>query len=767
MQKFILFLTLLISHTTRLGACAEYFPYNEEIRFRLFYPAITCHCNMDRFRFTGHLFSQTPSTKGCDNADENEGQRLNIALWQEQLNQPFTYEQLYNAFYELQLDNINNSNHSNAFVRFLHQKDQADLLTYIRFMHTCTFFNTEMSDPWERNEDAVFPERERLIAAAREHIKSAPVYLKKRHAFLAIRLAAYNNNNEVVKTIYAEHFSQHAPSTILDYWALYFLTQIESPGPERNLHAAMVFDGAPDKRLRVYAMYDTRLPIASVLALAKNDSQKAAVYLLSGVTNPGRAFETLSKLHQLQPNHSGVELLVNRELNKIEFWLLTPRYTGFKPNFEYEEPAVVKGDKAYAKLVFDFLDNHDGGNKFLVQRTYLAFLTGQLTVVEKYAQLVLSDPKPNSATKLFINEVKCLTHILAGDMNGTPLEADLQTIKSMQAVGDNRFLLAAAKELEAQKNFTLSTLLFAKVNRRGDDWEQYVYWMSNQHFQTGWFDMYYTYFLYYDGHMSEGALTEVLAHIERFKKSGNSSQHWLYAESLTDLPRLYDLLGTKYLRQNQLDKALANYREVPDSIWESPRYQYQSYLNANPFYTNAYQEHETSKFDTIRYTKTELLVAILNYLNKANNDKNPDRDYHYYLLGNCYFNMTQYGNSWMMRRYYWTMYPDETGFVDNQEYFECDLAKAFYLKGYETATSENFKALCLRMAGRCEKFKRYHQLSKIDTDDYQQRFDDVFRTNKYYRLLKKKFPTAYDEFFAYCESVDKYQLKRRNQLSLN
>ena len=125
----------------------------------------------------------------------------------------------------------------------------------------------------------------------------------------------------------------------------------------------------------------------------------------------------------------------------------------------------------------------------------------------------------------------------------------------------------------------------------------------------------------------------------------NNFDTWKYSLIQKDLPRLSDLLGTKYIRKNQLHNALQAFTKVEDSLWTSKHYPYKTYLNANPFYTNMYNEHKPTKADTIKYNKESITRTLITYLEKANNPKNKKRDYYYFLVANCYLNMSHHGNS--------------------------------------------------------------------------------------------------------------------------
>ena len=223
-----------------------------------------------------------------------------------------------------------------------------------------------------------------------------------------------------------------------------------------------------------------------------------------------------------------------------------------------------------------------------------------------------------------------------------------------------------------------------------------------------------------------------------------------------DLPRLYDLLGTKYLRQNKLQASLKSFEQVNDTLWRSKHYYYKDYLDANPFYTDFYSEHSPTKGDTVRYTKTEIVRRLLYYLGQVDKTTGKEKAFYHFQVANCYFNMTQYGNSWMMRRYFWTTAATHTGLEDDEEYFQCKLAQKHYLEAGHHGKTDEIAALALRMAGRCEKYKLYDLNGDYQGEDYD---GYIFSKNKYYQKLKADYPEHYEPLISNCQSFTGYYAK--------
>jgi tetratricopeptide (TPR) repeat protein len=147
-----------------------------------------------------------------------------------------------------------------------------------------------------------------------------------------------------------------------------------------------------------------------------------------------------------------------------------------------------------------------------------------------------------------------------------------------------------------------------------------------------------------------------------------------YSVLKTELPLLYDLLGTKYIRQNKLTKAMKSFKKVDVKLWNEKYSNWERSNNGwyyggdifdqNPFYVIKYTPEFIPIKDTVRINKYTVTRQLIKYINKAENPKEKNKDYYYFLVGNCYYNMTHYGNAWMMRRYYWTGSGNPTSIED-------------------------------------------------------------------------------------------------------
>jgi hypothetical protein len=118
--------------------------------------------------------------------------------------------------------------------------------------------------------------------------------------------------------------------------------------------------------------------------------------------------------------------------------------------------------------------------------------------------------------------------------------------------------------------------------------------------------------------------------------------------------------------------------------------------------------------------------------------------------------MTHYGNSWMMRRYHWNWWLNNSGLEDDEEYLKAITAKNYYLEARKHAKTREFQILCMAMAARCENYR----LEKIVQDkgyDYPDSLrTKIIETNRYKAILVQDYCDDYEILRGNCESFDTY-----------
>ncbi len=777
-HKIFLICILFFSLQLHSYACGPYAPSDEDYRFYMLDPSVFVGDAFDGLRYNQLTFTKIQHTENMGNLGHLE----NLKLWQEYSSATVKLEDIKAVIYGKA--NLEEANSTNSFVRFLQEQQKSDAIKYIQFARELSPYNSGTSrDYWETdNPDQTSSPRYKYFQTALRMVDEVEdANLKKRYAFLAIRLAFYLAQPKEIQRIYEAYFQNNTKPDILDHWAMYFYGRAAETVEARAYYAALVFNQAADKRFISLRQYKGTDALNKVLAFAKDDSERAAIWLVEGFRRNGPALECLEKVYTLNPQDPGLDDLLFRELSKLEDWLQTPYYVGYS--------TVETKDQDYAKALLAWangIDLAEQGNQlaFKVAVAYLNMMLEEHKVAGKALKQAekLAKGQPAAQRQLallrFLNDIKNkpLTKVkipkkyqkLLMETVGTPevkYYGRWKWVNWKEGSEYNRkIIFAIARELEFSGNTTLSAILFSKISG--------VNYIHSDKYRSSYEYFYSDYRPYLDIAYSAPQMWDLCDHIRKAKANKGFKQ-WFYAEVKREIHHLEDITGSKYIRKNQLDSALLAFEMVHDSIWQQRHYQY--CLDGNPFYANLYKEHSIyASFDTIRYTKASLTRKLIDYLKLAEDESNEDRDYYYLLVGNCYFNMTYYGNSWIMRRAGWSTYKIPYGLSDDSEFYECHLAKKYYKKAAETAQNKDFQLACWAMAARMEHYALLHKNEHKKPDrfrwgvdgelpEYRRFMDSLEQQNPYIQKARALNATNYQDLRGSCYAFDDY-LKAREAL---
>ena len=306
------------------------------------------------------------------------------------------------------------------------------------------------------------------------------------------------------------------------------------------------------------------------------------------------------------------------------------------------------------------------------------------------------------------------------------------------------------RELEYRGNIPDGLALISYIQKRTRqvyDFDNFNFsgWQGNRSKKSGNLVYFSEYFDYLDFVYSADELLKLTSKIE--SNIIDSFEITIYSQLLADVNYLRDLLGTKFLRENKLLQAAETFKSIEQSywdeiynLWERDKDENHVAFDKNPFYVLNYTKPFITSKEIFLVTKLSVTQHLLKYLELADNPRTNDRDYYYFIVGNCYLNMTQYGHSWMMRRFSSNSSSEPSyidSYIDEIEYRNANLAQKYYHLAYENAKTDKFKALCVRM--------EEYALNNVDSK---------------YKRLYTTYPEYYNELST-CEFLGEYFKARR------
>jgi hypothetical protein len=688
----------------------------------------------------------------------------NDLMWQKYCDIKIEIPEIKKAVFQVSIDKFNNKN-KNPFIQYLFTNEKKEAIDYLIFAKSLEKLS-KGDDLWENNQDVFSKIRKTKIDEAFKRIEGCKEkIIQKRYLYQIFRLLQYNGDSKEITSLYSKYFDKNVSDDFIDDWALYYRMNAEKDDIKMNLLAAQVFARGTDNKFEIRWNFNKDIPIDRVLELAETDEERANVYILYSFKKTDRNLNYIKKIYSLDKSNKGLNFLLLREINKLEDWILTPSYTMYLPVLreDYWENNTtsrilnrVEEDRSYAKEVLDFVEIIDekavvDSDFWNISKAYLFFLNKEY----KKGLEVISSCENNlvlEKSKQQVNIIKALC-LTANQELGNVIVLDEVKPILLKASKNNdyRFLFAIAKELEFLGNNIDAGFIISHLNN--DKYgENSTFWKSRNNRVTLSDDYFYDWYGYID---SEFSLEEMKGLVSELELNTNNSDFdlWKLYFLRKEKSKIYDLLGIKYIRENQLENAYIAFSRMPKDHYTNHLF------NENPFYKIKGYMNFDNKKSAISLSKASVVKELLYHINRGNAVDEKEREKHYFLAANCYYNMSYHGNSWMLRRIYWSTNEVNSNLIDEDEYKECNLAKVYYLKAYKSAKTEEFKALCIYMKNKCDARKNSHNYFKLLSENRysiynNKEYDSVIDHS--FQELKSKYPNEYSDLVSNCEIYSEY-----------
>ncbi|MDV6170383.1 hypothetical protein R1T16_18250 [Flavobacterium sp. DG1-102-2] len=773
-MKHLLVFTVLLANSFlfKLNACGFY-PWGEEVRFCYLKPkSFNFDDGYNYFNYTSNWYDY----ENYSNDDHSDGDyagvnyyKPNVSLWQEYCNGKVSYDEVVQAIYKIELKDVNEHS-KNGMLRYLYVKKDTEAIDYIVFAKKCEQYTWNNVDPWEKNQNKDLSSVAALVKEA--SFKAGSIknnQIKRRYLFLRVRLDFYYGKSAEIVNTYNRYFKKSQDKDLLYYWVMFYYTQTVSNPAEQNYYAAQVFAHAADRRFVVRSNYDRDIAIEETLQFAQTKEEAANIWLLHGVRITGKGIKYLANIYKNDPSSKGLEFMLLREINKLEDWILTPQYSLFEPSTraDYWENnnaqrilERVKVDRQYADDMLKFINTvkFSATNNPVLWRmaqAYVAFMAQEneqaVTAINKLNTEINEEHPLYESSKL----IKGLVLVAAQEQDKAIIPDEVKrVILEQHKKGNLKYLFGIGRELENKGNTTLACQIFSKcdVDNESNDWRDSANWRGRNNIVYTYTDYYWNYISYIDGCYTIAQMHDIIRYINSTAKESEFDK-WLSKNTKMQKSEFYKILGAKYLRENRLREAHDVFKNIEEKgdydFAENPFYK----IKNTPEFTNLYNKNK-------KVTRAYIIDNLMKVIARAEDKSEKNRDYYYFLAGNCYYNMSFFGNVWNIRRRFMSGSQSYTGFSDDDEFFQCKSAAKYYALAYKNAKTEKFRVLCLRMMSECERNRLYNENDKYWR--YNGRYDyEAKRINRYDVMFHKLYKDDYEELTSNCTAFSDYFKARR------
>jgi len=643
----------------------------EDIRYIILNPNLANNRAWWTYFYTTKYYYMDAGVKG------NQDELLIAAEWKQKFKLksdiPSIENYLFGSLTQKEAD-------TNAFYREI--KSDKKLWAYFSFAKECEASMMEI-DPWmDYNYDSVDVVRGSLLNKGLGLLKNEKdAFWKKKYAFQNLRLAFYEKRGDVFNFLYDAHFGFGNEKTPLDWWATHYKSMMleHTDQDSANYMHALVFSHSSNKMLASRKWFGTK-NFDGFKNLARNDGDRADLYVLKAIVTPGRALDDIKEVARFNKNHPLLPLLLIREMNKVENWIGTYTYSRNDYSHDIDNPGDAEKEnvandyyylRAFYKQVQAMQAPDDNADIFHLIAANLALMNQDAAGAKKYLALVTSQDKAVVFQKKVL---QVMLVSITQNINERQAADELGTL--LQYLLDNR-----EDQFESQKIvFSVMKFLEYHLRQKGSnhlaglmDYIAEDKFCNSCKMNSVEYDI-------IDYFHRKGSTADVEKVVALFDKKDKTKLEEFLLIPYPDANYFKDLLGTLYMRQGQTRKAHDVFATIPESFW--PSFDNLRYLDENPFVLKGTPEWSDWP---VFYTKLQITERLLKLEESA---KTNPKDL--ITLGHTWFNFSSYGNSWFMLDYAQSYYFEDISKGINEAALK--RSTSYYLQAYSQIKDPELRA---------------------------------------------------------------------------
>ena len=610
-------------------------------------------------------------------------------------------------------------------------------------------------------------------------------FLKLKYSYQFLRLAHYSGRYSDVINWYDEYAAKTTSSSVLQPLCLALKAGALFHNGQQKGAAYLfskVFAASSAKRVSNFLGFnwsvDSKADKKDYLALCKNDNEKAAMLSLFALNSSEDKLADMKEILQLNPSSEELEVLVVREINKLEEKYLTPsmqKIPGGKAfYFTWEDESrdsVMKANEQEVIALASFLNNAaqtkpvTNAGLFETAAAYAAYMSRDYANAKNY----LAAAQKMQLTQK-VKDQWALTNLLVTINEKEKIDAafEEQLLPSLQWLDEkvrtekaetlnywqvqqwrsiyrNVLSEVLAKRYHQQSNLTKETLCIGNA-----DWMmkgQQDYYGSQNGVE------------YLRNKLMSKDVENLYALINN--KQPSKFESYLISKNSVTKKEVVDFAGTSYLREYDYAKAIEWFKKSADK----------KIINKNPFADLLFdREEQLSSEKKFSITKLAFAQQMLKLEQAAKQPATAAKSYYKLALG--MYNITYYGHTWELVQYYrsgsdgYAIPDNATGF--QKEYYGAFKAQSYFEKAMNASTDKNFEARCLFMMAKCAQ-KQVHQPQYSEYSSNWDQYDvadkaylPLFKNNKYFPQFVKEYGSTafYKEAYNSCSYLRDFVKKK-------
>ncbi|MEL6674708.1 MAG: hypothetical protein AAFR61_21035 [Bacteroidota bacterium] len=633
---------------------------------------------------------------------------------------------------ERQSKNLPDSLAENTLVQHWRKKKWSIPICYFMYTREVEPYVARRGDYWNEEPRDVSAMEELIADGLQKYEVIDDAFLKRRYAYQVVRLAHYAGMPADAVKLYDDLAGPLFDESAIAYWTM---AQKAGALGKRGQHAqasylfSRVFENNASQRMQSWQSFkvSTDQEWDAVMALCQNEEEKLTLHFMRAMDPTSFVLEEIKEMHRLSPGNPKLDMLLAREINKLEQELLTY-------HFKYEWPITIEREDHYAEAALKNLDllsawvgEHKGEMKsaalWEVADGYLSYMRGKFGAAKQALQTAKSLSTSEDMTQ-HITYMEWLLELSQVKKLGLRSEGNFYDRLQQMELGEDPHQLKERGERFLKEMYAH---LFAKQGENGKAF------LSTRSL--------------YDLKTQPGMVRvkTMMAWIEDVQnREPTSFEREVLMEKLGDHPlsTLLEMKGTLELGRHQWDAAIATFEKIPAaSVSKLDAFT----LEIDPFIDQRWDCLECAEYEKMDKPTTKLeLARKLKMLSETAASQVGMAAEASYSLGLATYNMSFFGTGWRAAAYtrsgsswYDNIKEDPQAYLQEKYgiFLQLDMEtpEKYFLQAAQQTEDEEFAARALFMAAKCEQNRYYMDGYK---DDYPQSMNEktAYRTH-FKRLL--------------------------------
>ena len=578
---------------------------------------------------------------------------------------------------------------SNALVQYLIKMKSLEALNYLLYAKLCEPSALgNLKNWWDEITRDTLAMRALVERGLTEYSDCSDTFLKARYAYQIIRLTHYLKHYEETIRLYDSLIYPLNSKSIIKYWALSHKAGALTSLGEYALSSylfTIIFDDCLSKRLLASQNFKIRdaSQLYETLDYCQNNHEKSTVWFLHSYHSGDMG--GLKKIYELEPSSPYLEVLLTRAIDKVEEDIYL-----YGQNFN-----SVDWTNNFTRL------DHDQFYNFIklcaenrnTKRPYFWYYCAGYISLLRHDYNSMRENFQTTKSLLPAGEEGYAERMKILEIYSRVDEVkEINSLFESELVADLKWLLSLNKR-HADEAFKWTMLVLSDKYLAQEDTAKQQLCLGQKLSSASYGNS--VMYLDYKSSPARVPLDKLVSFLQDDYRYSDFDK-FLLGNFCYTRKDIYEIRGTLELSKDNFEDAILwNFSNIKTEL---------DYLPADPFSMNLRdcQDCDAKALVTKLYTKFSFAIRMRNLEGELKTNKENKAE-NYFLLANAYYNLTYFGNSWMIVDFYRSRVADSW----SPNFLDCSKAEDYYLKAMTLSNDKEFQARCVFMAAKCEQNRFY------------------------------------------------------------